>query len=61
MIDVYPVKIEAIEKETRDLMFKMETVDSHAATIEFHTVIGKGNIDEVVAAMRRAVVMLELE
>lgn len=61
MINVYPVKIEAIEAETGDLMFTMEAFDEGAATVEIKTVIGPGNINELTAAMRRAVVMLELE
>lgn len=61
MINVYPVKIEAVDADTGDLMFTMETFDSHAATVEIKTVIGNSNIDQLTAAMRRAVVMLELE
>ena len=61
MIDVYPVKIEAIEQETKEVMFTMETFDQHAASVEIKTVVGPANINELVAAMRRAVVMLELK
>lgn len=60
MIQVYPIKIKAVD-ETGQVQFTMETVDAHAATVEIKTVIGPDNIDELVAAMRRAVVMLELK
>ena len=61
MIKVYPVKIEAIDAETKDLMFTMETFDEGAATVEIKTVISPSNIDNLVAAMRRSLQMLELE
>ena len=60
MIKVYPVKIEAVD-EAGDVAFTMETFDQHAASVDIRTTIGPGNIDELVAAMRRAVQMLELE
>ena len=60
MINVYPIKIEAVD-EDGDLQFTMETFDAHAATVEIKTVIGPDNIDELTAALRRAVVMLELK
>lgn len=60
MIKIYPVKIEAID-EAGDLAFTMETFDQHAASVDIRTVIGPDNIDELVAAMRSAVQMLELE
>lgn len=60
MIKVYPIKIEAVD-EAGDLQFTMETQDAHAATVEIKTIIGPDNIDELTAAMRRAVVMLELK
>ena len=60
MIDVYPVKIEATD-EDGFVQFTMETQDEHCATVEFRAAIGPGNIDNLVAAMRRAVVMLELK
>lgn len=61
MIKIYPVRIEAIDPETKDLMFIMETFDEGAATVEIKTVISPSNIDNLVAAMRRSLQMLELE
>ena len=61
MINVYPVKVQAYEAETNELMFTVETFDAHAASVEMHTTIGPGNVDELTAALRRAVVMLELK
>lgn len=60
MIKVYPVKIEAVDEDC-SIAFTMETIDAHAAKIEFKTLIGPDNINELVAAMRTAVQMLELE
>ena len=60
MIEVYPVKVEAVD-ETGKLQFTMETQDAHCATVEIKTAIGPDNIDQLTAAMRRAVVMLELK
>ena len=60
MINVYPIKIEAVDDDG-EVQFTMETFDAHAATVNIRTVIGPDNIDDLVAAMRRAVVMLELK
>lgn len=61
MINVYPTKIEAIDADTGNLMFTMETFDACAAIVTLKTTIGPGNIDELTAALRRALVMLELQ
>ena len=60
MIKVYPIKIEAVD-DKGELAFIMRAMDRHAAKIEFYALIGPSNIDELVAAMRTAVQMLELE
>lgn len=60
MIEVYPIKIEAVD-EAGDVQFVMETQDEHCAMVNIRTVIGPGNIDQLTAAMRRAVAMLELK
>lgn len=60
MINVYPIKIEAVDDDG-EVQFTMETFDAHAAMVNIRTVIGPDNIDDLVAAMRRAVVMLELK
>ena len=60
MITVYPTRVEAVD-EDGSVAFTMETFDSHAATVVIKTVIGPDNIDELTAALRRAVVMLELK
>lgn len=61
MINVYPTRVEAIEAESGDVMFTMETFDGSAAIVTIRTTVGPANIEEVTAALRRAVVMLELE
>lgn len=60
MITVYPVKIEAVD-ETGELQFTMESFDEFASSIEIKVLIGPANIDNLTAAMRRAVAMLELK
>ena len=60
MIKIYATKIEAYD-ENKDLMFVMEAIDNDAAKIDFKGAIKPNNINELVAAMRRAVQMLELE
>lgn len=60
MITVYPVKIEAVD-EAGELQFTIETFDECCATVEIKTTVGPSNIDQLTAAMRRAVVMLELK
>lgn len=60
MIKVYPVKIEAVN-EDGDVAFTMEMQDAFCATVEVKTIVRPENIDELTSAMRRAVVMLELE
>ncbi len=37
MIKIYPVKIEAYDDVLREPMFKLETFDSEAATLEMKT------------------------
>lgn len=60
MITVYPVKIEAVD-EAGELQFTMETQDEHCAMVDIRTVIGPKNIDQLTAAMRAAVHLLELK
>lgn len=61
MINVYPVKIEAVDVETKELMFTMETFDGSGAAVQIKTTIGPSNIEDLIAAMRGAVAMLELK
>lgn len=61
MIKVYPVKIEAYDEDKDVMLFSMEAVDRHVANIELTTTISPSNIDNLVAAMRRSLQMLELE
>lgn len=60
MIEVYPIKVEAAD-ESGFVQFTMETQDEYCAMVDIRAVIGPKNIDELTAAMRRAVVMLELK
>ena len=61
MIKIYPVKIEAYDKDKDVMLFSMESIDKHVANVDLTTTISPSNIDELVAAMRSAVQMLELE
>lgn len=60
MINVYPIKIEAVN-ENHDLMFRLEAFDEYCATIEIKTSISHSNIDELFAAIREGVDLLRLE
>lgn len=61
MIKIYPVKVEAIDDDTSDLLFKMETLDSECAIVEMKTAITKQNMERILTAVRSAVHMLELD
>ena len=59
-IDVYPVKIEAID-EIGGIVFKLETFDEHTASIEIKTLIAPGkSLTELFEAIRQGVDMLKL-
>lgn len=60
MISVHPTKIEATDEDGR-VMFTVEMMDRVSAIIEMKTVVVKEDMDNLTAAMRRAIVMLELE
>lgn len=61
MIKIYPVKVEAVDDDTSDLLFKMETLDSECAIVEMKTAITKQNMEKILTAIRSAVHMLELD
>jgi len=61
MIKIYPVKVEAVDDDTSDLLFKMETLDSECAIVEMKTAITKQNMEKILTAVRSAVHMLELD
>lgn len=60
-IDVYPVQIEAVD-EHGGIVFKLETFDNHAATLEIKTLIAPGeSLTELFAAIKLGVDMLKLK
>ena len=61
MIKIYPTKIEAIDDETSELLFTMETFDSECAIVEMTAAITKQNMEKILTAVRSAVQMLELD
>lgn len=61
MIEVYPVKIEAVD-DIGEIVFKLETFDESAATIEIKTLVAPGkSLDELLNAIRQGVDMLKLK
>lgn len=61
MINVYPIKIEAYDEDEKSLVFTIEAIDAYCAEVQMRQPLTQENIDNVVAAMRRAVAMLELK
>jgi hypothetical protein len=60
MIKVYPVKIEAYDEEKETVVFTIEAFDSFCAEVTMKQEITNESIENVTAALRRAVQMLEL-
>jgi hypothetical protein len=61
MIKVYPIKIEAWDTEKETLVFTIESFNSFCAEVTMKQEITNESIENVTAALRRAVQMLELE
>jgi len=59
-IKVYPVKIEAVD-EDNELAFTLEAFDECMAQIDIKTLLGEDNIEDVIAAIRQALALLELK
>lgn len=60
-IEVYPVKVEGIDGETKDSVFNIEMVDEACAQVK---ILGSVNVlrwDELSAAIRKSLLMLKLE
>lgn len=60
MIRVYPTKIEAYDEQSKSVVFTIEAIDVHCAEINMKQAVTNDNIDNITAAMRRSVAMLEL-
>lgn len=60
-IEVYPVKIEAIQSEDARVIFTMTTFDEYCAEFKFEGLLTNGNIEDVIAAIRKAFALLELK
>ena len=60
-IDVYPVKIEAVQPEDARVVFTMTTFDEYCAEFKFDGLLTSGNIEDVIAAIRKAFALLELK
>lgn len=60
-IDVYPVRIEAVD-ELGEVVFKIETFDEYTATIEMKTLTSPGkSLTELLNAIKRGIDMLNLK
>jgi hypothetical protein len=60
MIRVYPVKIEAYDDEKETLVFTIESFNSFCAEVTMKQEVTNESIENITAALRRAVQMLEL-
>ena len=62
MINVYPTRIEAVDKDG-NILFALQMEDAHCCTIEVKNplVLSKDNLEQVLTAVRRGVQMLGLE
>lgn len=60
-IECYPVKIEAIDADTKDLLFSVTTFDEICCTLDMKTLLSPDNIDAILQAIRSAVDDLKLE
>jgi hypothetical protein len=62
MIDVYPTRIEAVDKD-KNLLFVLQVEDVHCCTMHIKNpiLLSNGNLEQVLTAVRRAVQMLGLE
>lgn len=60
MIDVHATEVQALN-EDNDLLFTLKTFDKDCAIIEMTCSVNSQNIDQLTAAMRRALALLDLE
>jgi hypothetical protein len=62
MINVYPTRIEAVDEDRR-VLFVLEMEDAHCCTLLIRNplMLGNGNLEQVLTAVRRGVHMLGLE
>lgn len=58
MIEVYPVKIEAVRD--REPLFRLKTFDEYTAILAMETTIAPSELDELFTAIRRGMELLEL-
>jgi hypothetical protein len=62
MIDVYPTRVEAVDKD-QNVLFVLSTEDPHCCTMHIKSpiLLSNGNLEQVLTAVRRGVHMLGLE
>ncbi len=59
-ITLYPTRIEALD-EAGDVVFHLETFDERTCHLRMAGLLGLGNLDEVLDAIKLGVAMLQLE
>lgn len=62
MIDVYPIKIEAVGEDGQ-VLFTLQTEDEHCCIVEIKgsLILSNDNLEETLDAVRRGVKMLDLK
>ena len=62
MINVYPTRVEAVDKD-QNVLFVLSTEDPHCCTMHIKNpiLLSNGNLEQVLTAVRRGVQMLGLE
>lgn len=59
-IRIYPVVVEATD-EANNHVFRMETFDEHCASLNMKALITPNNVDDICAAIQRALGLLDLD
>jgi hypothetical protein len=60
-IKIYPEKLTAYDMEIKEMLFTVEAIDECCVKITINTPVGKGDIDDLLVALKQAVDMMELE
>jgi hypothetical protein len=60
MIEVKATQVQAIDEDS-ELLFTLSVFDTNCAVIEMKCLVDSKNIDQLTAAVRRALALLDLE
>lgn len=61
MIKLYPTKVEARDSDTGQVVFVVNALDQYCAEVDMRHALTDDTIDNVTAAMRGAMAMLDLK